>query len=226
MIGCGGLGSECGHGLVRKGVGRLTMFDYDLVELSNLARQCFFRQDVDPTKALCLAKNLARQATGNSVIAGHAMAFQTAVERRMDTLCTAVICAVDNNRTRVYAARHYLELGIPVIFTPVDRAAARGYVFVQESQPGTPCFLCLFPEAEQDTSVDGCAGASIGILKIVAGIVLYALDSLLVARPRSWNYKEVFLDKGVDGHRSIAPRPACPLCGQGNNSVAVTRSED
>ena len=120
MIGCGGLGSECGHGLVRKGIGSLEMLDYDLVELSNLARQCFFREDLDRNKALCLARNLARQATGNSVIAGHAMAFQTAVEGGMDTQCTTAICAVDNNATRVYAARHYLELRTPVIFTGVE----------------------------------------------------------------------------------------------------------
>ncbi|MFQ5858104.1 MAG: hypothetical protein ACE5LU_21070, partial [Anaerolineae bacterium] len=88
-----------------------------------------------------------------------------------------------------------------------------GYVFVQTSQPDAPCFLCLFPDAAEDRRVHGCAGASIEILKVVAGIALYAVDSLLMPRPRPWNYKQVFLDQGQDGHRTVRPRPGCPLSG-------------
>ncbi len=76
-----------------------------------------------------------------------------------------------------------------------------------------PCFLCLYPDAGEDRRVHGCAGASIEILKVMAGIALYAVDSLLMPRPRPWNYKEVFLDGSGDGARVIAARPNCRLCG-------------
>jgi hypothetical protein len=100
-----------------------------------------------------------------------------------------------------------------VVFLAVDQRAAKGYVFVQASQPGEACFLCLFPDAREDRRVLQCAGASIEILKVVAGIALYAVDSLLMARPRPWNYKEVFLDQGPDGHRKIHLRSNCALSG-------------
>lgn len=212
LIGCGGLGSEVGHGLVRKGVGRLTLLDFDTVELSNLPRQLFGPEDLGQNKALALARNLSRQATGRTLIEGHARSFQDALASGVDVNGDIAVVGVDNHPTRLAAAEHYLRSRIPVIYLAVDEQASRGYVFVQTSQPGEPCFLCLFPDAEKDRQVHGCAGASIEILKIVAGIALYAVDSLLMARPRPWNYKEVFLDQGPDGHRTIQARPSCPLC--------------
>jgi molybdopterin/thiamine biosynthesis adenylyltransferase len=123
------------------------------------------------------------------------------------------VVGVDNNPTRIAAAKHYLAQRTPVVFLAVDQRAAKGYVFVQASQPGEACFLCLFPDAREDRRVLQCAGASIEILKVVAGIALYAVDSLLMARPRPWNYKEVFLDQGPDGHRKIHLRSNCALSG-------------
>jgi high-affinity Fe2+/Pb2+ permease len=44
------------------------------------------------------------------------------------------------------------------------------------------------------------------LLLAVAGIVVYAVDTLIMNRPRAWNFKEVFLDSGRDGHRVIRQR--------------------
>lgn len=206
------MGGEVGHGLARKGVGHLTLFDHDVVELSNLARQQFTREDLGENKALALARNLSQQTTGRTLIEGHAQAFQEALARGSNVEGHIAVVGVDNNTTRIAAAEHYLSRHTPAIFLAVDERAARGYVFVQDSQSGHPCFLCLFPDAAEDRRVHGCAGASIEILKIVAGIALYAVDSLLMPRPRPWNYKEVFLDQGQDGHRTIKQRPECGLC--------------
>lgn len=212
LIGAGGLGSEVGHGLVRKGVGRLLIVDFDRVELSNLARQAFSAADIGDYKALALARNLAQQATSRTHVDGYPLAFQQALQ--VANLARSVaICGVDNNATRLDAARYYHALGLPVIFLAVDAAAQRGYCYVQTSQPGAPCFLCLYPDAGADRTVNGCSGASIEILKVVAGLALYAVDSLLMARPRAWTYKDVYLDGGRDGGRVIAPRPGCPICG-------------
>lgn len=52
---------------------------------------------------------------------------------------------------------------------------------------------------------------------LVAGITLYAIDSLRMTRPRRWNYRQVFLD-GSNPDRSvrIPRRPDCRLCGTGS----------
>lgn len=213
LVGCGGLGGEVGMGLARKGVGRLTLLDHDVVELSNLARQQFSAEDLDQNKAIALAGVLRRQATGRTLIEGHARSFQDALANGLNVDGTIAIIGVDNNATRIAAAKYYLTRGRPAIFLAVDANASKGYVFVQSSRSGEACFSCLFPDAGQDRRIHGCAGASIEILKVVAGIALYAVDSLLMPRPRPWNYKEIFLDQGPDGHRSVIAREGCPLCG-------------
>jgi len=217
LIGCGGLGGEMGHGLVRKGIGHLTICDHDRVEVTNLARQQFYPEDVGKPKALALAKNLARQATSRTLIEGHAHAFQELLAAGVPLSGHIAVVGVDNNATRIAAAEYYFARHTPVIFLGVDRQAARGYVFVQTSQPTDPCFQCLYPDAAHDQRLLGCAGASIEILKIMAGIALYAIDSLLMARPRPWNYKAVFLNQAGDGQQLIAQRAVCTLCGGHTN---------
>lgn len=212
LVGAGGLGGEVAHGAVKKGIGLLRSYDFDYVELSNLARQLFYAADIGKPKALALANNLRQFAIGQTVIEGYATAFQEAVAQGIGLDGDLAVVAVDNNDTRIAAADYYLARGTPVIFLAVNDQASRGYVFVQTSQPGHPCFLCLFPDAAADRRVHGCAGASIEMLKIMAGVTLYAVDSLLMARPRSWNYMSVYLDGGGAGQEVIAPRPHCPLC--------------
>lgn len=60
IIGCGGLGSNAAQMLVRAGVGRLILIDFDRVEADNLNRQFYFRDQVGVPKTQALAENLRR----------------------------------------------------------------------------------------------------------------------------------------------------------------------
>jgi sulfur carrier protein ThiS adenylyltransferase len=60
IAGCGGLGSNAAHILVRCGFQRLTLLDCDFVEESNLNRQFFFPDQVGKLKTEALAENLLR----------------------------------------------------------------------------------------------------------------------------------------------------------------------
>jgi len=60
LVGCGGLGSNAAAMLVRSGVGRLTLIDFDVVEESNLNRQLFFRDQIGRPKVDALAETLHR----------------------------------------------------------------------------------------------------------------------------------------------------------------------
>ncbi|MCK4351856.1 ThiF family adenylyltransferase [candidate division WOR-3 bacterium] len=214
MIGGGGLGGEIGEGLVRKGVGELRIFDGDVVELSNLNRQRFYKKDLYKNKARCLAKNLAREAVKNSIIIGYPFRFQEAVEENIDVSCDLAICGVDNNPTRAYVSKYFYRRETPVVFTAVSRDANNGYVFIQE--PDKACFGCLFPNAMNDTT-EPCPGvpAIKDILKAVAGLTLYAVDSVFMNRRRNWNYKEIFLASFVpDKAFWVKRKDNCPLYGE------------
>lgn len=213
LIGAGGIGSEIGEGLVRKGVGRLEAFDPDVVELTNLNRQFFFRRDLYKPKALRLVRNLAAHATRSTRLEGHPLSFEDAIAEGVNVDGDVVVCGIDNDMGRVAVAAHCLSRGIPVLFIAVDLVAENGHVFVQE--PGQACFGCAFPRAVTDPKVAPCRSpACKDILKVVAGIALYAIDSLLMDRKRGWNYRNVHLAGFAPSiELVIEKRPDCAICG-------------
>lgn len=211
LIGAGGIGGEIAHGLVRKGVGTLKIFDGDSVELSNLNRQRFYQEDLYKNKAISLAKNLVREGTKRTNIIAYPIMFQRAIEKEMDTSCDMVICAPDNDETRIFVSRCFYEKA-PVIFIGLDIDANTGYVFVQEQEK--TCFCCAMPEAMRNKR-EPCPNtpAIIDILKVVAGLALFAVDSTLMQRKRSWNYRQIFLCGFVpDIAKSVQKRQECEIC--------------
>jgi len=60
IAGCGGLGSNCAVSLVRVGLGRLVIADFDLVEVGNLNRQFYFVDQIGMLKVSALKHNLER----------------------------------------------------------------------------------------------------------------------------------------------------------------------
>lgn len=62
VLGCGGLGSNVAAMLVRSGVRKLDLVDFDVVSEDNLNRQLFFRDQVGALKTEALAETLLRIA--------------------------------------------------------------------------------------------------------------------------------------------------------------------
>lgn len=212
-IGGGGLNGWEALAAARKGAQRIQTFDPDVVELSNLNRQRFFAKDLDKPKAVALVQNLVSECTEATQLLGHPMTFEEAVRLGIDVDCTVAVCGVDNDATRVFCARYFWEQQIPCLFLAVSADAASGYVFVQESQPDTPCWVCLHPEALQEPQQARCTGATVDILLAISGWAGYALDSLIMPRLRTWNYAEVHLSGNVPSSTvRLDPRPDCPVC--------------
>jgi molybdopterin-synthase adenylyltransferase len=213
LIGCGGLGSEYGEALVRKGAGRLMLFDHDVVELSNLNRQKFYKADLFKPKAERLAFNLSKEGFSGSVIEGYSLCFEDALTQDIDLSCDVAIVGVDNSVCRVAASRYYRKSNTPVIFTAVSKDALHGDIFVQEAQADKACFACLFSDAVHDETFHPCSPSVTDILKVMGGIVSYAVDSLLMGRLRTWNFKAVYLSTGDDMTWKVDRRLDCQLCG-------------
>lgn len=60
IAGAGGLGSNCALHLVRAGVRRFVICDFDVVSAANLNRQFYFRDQIGQKKIVALAVNLRR----------------------------------------------------------------------------------------------------------------------------------------------------------------------
>lgn len=60
IAGAGGLGSNCAVSLLRSGVGKLIIADYDVVSTKNLNRQFYFSDQIGLKKVCALRDNLVR----------------------------------------------------------------------------------------------------------------------------------------------------------------------
>jgi adenylyltransferase/sulfurtransferase len=210
-IGAGGIISNIAPTLCRKGVGKITLLDDDLVEASNLNRQRFYPRDIGKNKAVALAGNLQPECIAATDIHGLPLRLEEAIATGFDLACDLAVCGVDNNPARTAAARYFRARKIPVVFTAVSADGDHGYVFVQQADG--PCIGCLFPDMPGDDRYP-CPGtpAVADILQAVGALAIYAVDTLLMARLRAWNYRSIRLSDGaVSGSAIIERREDCSL---------------
>ncbi|HTU44210.1 MAG TPA: ThiF family adenylyltransferase [Bryobacteraceae bacterium] len=203
-IGAGGLISNIAPTLCRKGIGKLTILDDDTVEVSNLNRQRFYEKDVGREKAIALVENLQRECIFSTELIGHAVRLEEAIKRSLSLDCDVAVCGADNNPARTAACQFFQVRGIPVIFTAVSADADHGYVFVQHATGS--CLGCLFPDLWDDSRFPCPATPAItDILQATGALVVYAVDTLLLNRPRAWNHRRVRLSSGMNDASCILP---------------------
>ncbi|HXS95077.1 MAG TPA: ThiF family adenylyltransferase [Candidatus Limnocylindrales bacterium] len=223
-IGAGGLISFVAPTLCRKGIGRLTILDRDVVEASNLNRQMFFPRDIGKSKAHSLVRNLQPFCTADTVLMGYGCNFEDAAALGVHMTPDVVVCGIDNNPGRVAVSRYFRQRAIPVVFLAVSADADHGYVFVQDRSG--PCLGCLFPDMVNDDRYP-CPGtpAVADILQTIGGLAVYATDTVLVGRSRHWNYRRLSLSTGItDGFAEIDSRAGCSLVPVHDQGGAIERS--
>ncbi len=209
LIGAGGLGTEIGEGLVRKGVGTLKLCDHDKVELSNLNRQKFYEKDLYKNKAVALATNLKDEGALGTRIVAYDEKFQELEEKEKDS--DLLVAAVDNNLARRDVAAYCLKEDKPAVFTGVSREADHGYVFIQK--PGQACWGCALPDSAEEAS-GTCPGSPAvkDVLKLMGALALYSIDSMTMDRPRTWNYRDLYLsDPEFSEFGQVEINEDCPI---------------
>jgi sulfur carrier protein ThiS adenylyltransferase len=95
IAGAGGLGSNVAAALVRAGVGRLVIADFDVVQESNLDRQFYFLDQVGRPKVDALSENLLRIDPSCRVEA-HAVRLDPDSAERLFRDCDVVVEAFDS----------------------------------------------------------------------------------------------------------------------------------
>ncbi len=212
-IGAGGINMTILYGMAMKGVRRLSIYDDDEVELSNLPRQLFALSEVGQNKAHAAGKHLSRRALFPFTAKTYPFRFQErfSIDQPPKQAPHFFLCGVDNNPTKRALAAYASKFGIPVIFASLSRDANACSVFVQ--QPGQACWGCVHPQFLNSNEYPCGLPGILDIINVAAGVALHAADSLLCDRPRHWNYRELFLDGGLpDRNATIEPRDDCPIC--------------
>lgn len=214
VVGAGGLGSPVCLYLACAGIGEIRVADDDTVELSNLQRQIMHGTDqLGELKVVSAKQAMGRVNPETNVVA---LATRLDGERLCQEVASvdAVVDCCDNFQTRHAINRACVSTGTPLI----SGAAIRfeGQVCVYDTRlPQSPCYHCLFPEADDVTPVN-CA--TMGVFAPLVGIIgsLQAAETIktLTGLGQPLLGRLVMFDaRQSSWHEVRVPRdPACPVC--------------
>ncbi len=213
LVGLGGLGSPVAMYLAAAGVGRLTLVDFDRVDLSNLQRQIVHRTidvgrlKVESARDTLLALNPLIE------VATVPKALDEAEWREQVRQANVVVDACDNLPARLAINAACVRAGVPLVTGAAIRL--EGQVLVWRPGGEGACYRCLYRDA--DMSPETCAQT--GVLAPVVGIVgsIQALEAIkvLAGFGETLAGRLLLLDAKRMEWRTLKVRrdPACPVCG-------------
>ena len=217
IIGIGGLGSPVALYLASSGIGKLSLIDFDSVDLSNLQRQIIHDTDhLGTTKVSSAQGKLAALNPGTSV--------QVYAEKLSDLEISALIKEVDavvdctdNIATRLTINQACVQHQVPLISGAAIRM--EGQLMVYDPSIGNaPCYACLYQntaELDLNCATTGVAAPLVGIigsmqametLKILVGFGEPATGSLLIFDAANTQWQRFRVTRRAD----------CPACGDEN----------
>lgn len=164
VIGAGGIGSAVIPQLAGAGVGKVTIIDCDLVELSNLHRQPLFGEgDLGGQKAELAAAYVSRV---NRTIDAVAIPERIGPDNAATFLAghDLVIDGSDNFATRLAVSDAAVRLGIPLVAAAAVQFQGQVGLF-----RSNPCYRCFVGDAFDADDCDTCA--ELGVLGALTGTV-------------------------------------------------------
>jgi len=212
LVGAGALGNACANLLARAGVGKIKIIDRDIVELTNLQRQCLYtEEDIGRAKAEALAMHL-RKINSEIEIEEFLCDFNAGNGENLLKDVNLVLDCTDNLSTRFLINDICLKHKIPWVYAGVLATSGMTY----NVMPHGPCFRCIFPNLPT-TPLPTCE--TVGILNSVP--VLFgtiqateALKILLGKEPRKtllffdlWNFEVQEI--------SVVKNKECKACAKG-----------
>jgi len=169
VVGAGGLAHPCATYLAAAGIGRLSIIDFDKVELSNLNRQiCFSPEDKGQFKAEILAEKLKLQ---NPFIE-----IESIVEKlnphnaqKIVTPFDIVIDCCDNFSTKFLIHDLALKFKKNLIQASIYQYEGQLQVFPFGKSNVQGCLRCLWPVVPEKGCTQNCHEA--GLIGAVAGVL-------------------------------------------------------
>ncbi|MDG4597304.1 MAG: molybdopterin-synthase adenylyltransferase MoeB [Candidatus Contendobacter sp.] len=213
IVGLGGLGSAVAMYLAAAGVGRLTLIDFDRVDLSNLQRQIIHRTaDIGRSKV---------ESARDTLLALNPLVEIVTVPKMLDDAelldrvqqADVVVDACDNLPTRLAINAACVRARVPL----VSGAAIRleGQLLVWRPGEEGACYRCLY----RDVEVNAETCAQTGVLAPVVGVIgsLQAVETIkvLTGLGETLDGRLLLLDAARMEWRLMKVRrwPGCPACG-------------
>lgn len=214
IVGIGGLGSPAAMYLAASGIGRLTLADDDVVDLSNLQRQIAHGEaTVGRSKVQSAAE---RVAALNSTVAVCPVARRLEGEPLTSAVEEAdlVLDATDNMATRVAINEACVAARTPLVSGAAIRMEGQVAVFDPRAAE-SPCYRCLYDDVGDVTLNCAENGVIAPLVGIVGTVQAMEAVKLIAGVGEPLVGHVLYLDaKRMEWRKFRLPRnPRCPTCG-------------
>jgi molybdopterin/thiamine biosynthesis adenylyltransferase len=214
VVGLGGLGSPVAMYLAAAGVGHLVLVDDDAVDLSNLQRQIVHTTaGIGRNKAESARDTLLALNPGTRVDI-HPCRLEGEDLDAAVSASSAIVDCTDNFATRFALSDAAFRHGVPLVSGAAIRLEGQVSVF-DPRVAGSPCYRCLYDEAEEldlSCSSNGVLAPVVGIvgsiqatecLKLLAGAGTPLVGRLLLVDANTMQFREL----------KLQANPACRMHG-------------
>jgi molybdopterin/thiamine biosynthesis adenylyltransferase len=215
VIGAGGLGSAALLYLASAGVGRITVVDDDVVELSNLQRQIAHTTErIGQPKVHSVQQALHAINPDVTVVTHRARAAQNNLPLWV-AASTVVLDCSDNFATRQAINAACVQAGKPLIWASALGMSGQLAVFDPRDE-SSPCYACVFPPSAAPPEV---ACATLGVWAPLVGIMGSAQASealkLLGGLTSALSGRLAMLDASIMQWQDMRTKRAhaCTVCG-------------
>ena len=215
IVGLGGLGSPVAMYLAAAGVGRLTLVDFDRVDLSNLQRQIVHRTaDIGRLKVES-ARDTLLALNPSIEVATLPKALDEAELREQVRQADVVVDACDNLPARLAINAACVRAGVPLVTGAAIRL--EGQVLVWRPGGAGACYRCLYRDAEMNAETCAQTGVLAPVVGIIGGIQALEAIKVLAGLGETLGGRLLLLDAKRMEWRTMKVRrnPACPVCGDG-----------
>ncbi|RZI77443.1 MAG: molybdopterin-synthase adenylyltransferase MoeB [Variovorax sp.] len=215
VIGAGGLGSPVALYLAAAGVGRITLVDDDIVDLTNLQRQIAHASARVGQAKVASAAEAMRAINPTIAVEALAERADASALHRLVAAADVVLDCSDN-----FATRHAVNAACVAHAKPLVAGAAirfDGQLSVYDTRDATsPCYACLFPvDAEFEETRCAVLGVFAPVVGTIGTLQAHEALKLLVGIGTSLAGQLLMFDgRGTrfDTVR-VARDPQCAVCG-------------
>jgi len=168
IVGVGGLGSPAAEFLVRSGIGKLGIIDYDKVSLSNLHRQSLYETShVGKSKVQVIKKTLNR-INPNTKVQTYNLKLNNNNFKKIIKKYDYIMDGSDNFKTKFLLNDFCLKYRKFLVTGAISKFDGHIFTFNFKNKK-LPCLRCFYQESEPTDDLFNCEAE--GILGTVASIV-------------------------------------------------------
>jgi adenylyltransferase/sulfurtransferase len=208
IIGAGGLGSNSANLLIRMGIGRVDIIDYDIIDITNLHRTSVFSEyDIGKSKASILQERLQSVNT-NVAVKGINQRVNSENIGSFIQNADIILDGTDSISLRLLINEKSVQDNIPWVYAGVNETIGMVMGILPNK---TPCFQCItqnIPDSRnKEIPVLGSLPAMIAAIQCNEAIKI-----LLERQTRGLLIYDVW-NQRFDS-MNIERNPCCPTCGK------------